>query len=196
VAVAPAPTDSLTTVGPKVVPGGAPVPQLGDGRLWAAPRPALPADVADVLYSGKKPEPADSVVVGRLRAMVDSVNRMIDQEQTEHRLPSWVTDVGGKKFGLDSSGIYVAGVKIPSAVLAALGSALPPGNWGEAMRNRQQAEMSADLLQAARRAATLEEFRKYVREIRQRKQAERDAGRRARGDTLPPPRRDTTGVVP
>jgi len=107
-----------------------------------------------------------------------------------------VTDVGGKKFGLDSSGIYVAGVKIPSAVLAALGSALPPGNWGEAMRNRQQAEMSADLLQAARRAATLEQFRQYVREIRQRKQAERDTGRRARGDTLPPPRPDTTRVVP
>jgi hypothetical protein len=135
------------------------------------------------------------VAVNRLRAIVDSVNRTIDQEQASHRMPSWVTDVGGKKFGMDSSAIYVAGVKIPTAVLAALGGSLPQGNFGEELRNREQAEMREDLLQAARRAETLEEFRRYVHEIRERKQAARDADHRAHGDTLPPTP-DTTALVP
>ena len=41
---------------------------------------------------------------------------------------------------------------------------------------------------------TLQEFRRYVREIRARKQAERDADRRARGDTTGV--RDTVKVLP
>ena len=35
-------------------------------------------------------------------------------------MPSWVTEVAGKKFGLDSKNIYVAGLKIPAVVLALL----------------------------------------------------------------------------
>jgi hypothetical protein len=191
--VAPIPADTSSRGGPAPVPTtGQLVPQLGDGRLWASPRPALPADVASALYNGDTTRPAaDSEAVNRLRVMVDSVNRVIDRQQADRRAPSWVAKVGGKKFGIDSSAIYIAGIKIPAAVLAALGSGLPKGNFGEAQRNHLQAEMSADLLQAARRAETLEEFRHYVHEIRERKQAERDATRRSRGDTL-----GDSGVLP
>src|SRR5579862_6950040 len=66
-AAAPAPTTAPTGVTP------APIPQLGDGRLWAAPRPALPNEVAGALYGGVKGPSADSVVVQRLQAMIDSV---------------------------------------------------------------------------------------------------------------------------
>ena len=185
--------DTTSTVASGAVPAnGSPGPRLGDGRLWPAPRPALPPDVADALYN---PHPADTTVATRLRAMVDSLSHVIDQEQAAHRLPVWTTEVGGKKFGLDSSGIYVAGVKIPTAVLMSLGSSLPQGNFDEALRNREVAEMSRDLVQAARRTATLQEFRQYVREMRQRKQAERDSERRTRGDTLSAAR-DTTRLVP
>ena len=109
---------------------------------------------------------------------------MIDVEQREHRLPSWTTDVTGKKFGIDSSGIYVAGVKIPTPVLAMLGNMLPQGDFDASLRARQLADMRADILQAARRTETLRLFKQYVSELRARKQAERDAERRARGDTL------------
>jgi hypothetical protein len=184
--VAPIPADTSSRGRPTPVPTtGQLVPQLGDGRLWVPARPVLPADVASALYPDDTTRQAgDSEAVGRLRAMVDSVNRVIDRQQADRRAPSWVAKIGGKKFGMDSSSIYLAGVKIPAAVLAALGSGLPKGNFGEGQRNRLQAEMSSDLLQAARRAETLDEFRHYVHEIRERKQAERDATRRARGDTL------------
>jgi hypothetical protein len=155
----------------------------GDGRLWVNPRPALPEDVADAIYEDHAPR--DSMIVLRLRAMVDSLNVIIDSEQREHRPPSWVArGADGKPvWGLDPSGLYVAGIKIPTPALVLLGSLLPPGSWDEAQRQRHLADMRADLMQAAARTENLEQFRRYVRELRARKQAERDAERRQRGDT-------------
>jgi len=172
-------------------------PHLENPLIWVGPRPALPAEVADVLYGHHDPHdliPRDSVVVRRLRAMVDSMNRIIDAEQRQHQKPSWTTEVAGKKFGMDSSSIYVAGLKIPNAVLLALGSMLPPGNYDEGVRDQQLADIRADMVQAARRAQTLQEFRGYVKELRGRKQAERDAARHQRDTTVAMP--DTTRMVP
>ena len=56
-------------------------------------------------------------------------------------------------------------------------------------RARQLQDMRADLLRAADRAQTFRDFRRYVRELRQRKQAERDAERRRQAQ-------DTVRVVP
>src|SRR2546429_5764009 len=66
-------------------------PQVGDGRLWVLPRPALPGEVADALYGEE--EHKDSVAVHRLRAMVDSLNVIIDQEQRARQKPTWTTEV-------------------------------------------------------------------------------------------------------
>jgi hypothetical protein len=180
-------TDTL-----QVLPAPAPVasrpglvlsPGVGDDRLWVNPRPALPGDIADAIY--EEHAPRDSVIVRRLRAMVDSLNVIIDSEQREHRAPSWVArgEDGKPVWGLDPKGLYVAGVKIPTPVLALLGSLLPPGNYDEAVRQRHLADMRADIMQAAARTENLEMFQRYVRELRVRKQAERDAQRRQRGDT-------------
>jgi hypothetical protein len=49
--------------------------------------------------------------------------------------------------------------------------------------------MRADILRAADRAQTLQQFRRYVRELRERKQAERDAEERRRAQ-------DTVKAVP
>jgi hypothetical protein len=171
-----------SSVGPHIVAE----PSLANPLIWVSPRPALPAEVADALYrphDAQEVLPRDTVVMRRLRAMVDSMNRIIDVEQRERRAPSWTADVGGKKFGIDSAGIYIAGVKIPTAVLMALGNMLPQGNFDEAMRARQLSDLRADMVQAARRTQTLQEFRGYVRELRKRKQAEHDAAQRQRGDT-------------
>jgi hypothetical protein len=180
---------SPTNIGPHIVTP----PQVGDGRLWVVPRPALPSDVADALYEPH--EARDTTVVRRLRAMVDSLNVVIDQEQRSHQRPTWTTEVAGQVFGIDSQFIHVAGIKIPTAALALLPISLPQGNYDEQRRARQLDEMREDIMQAARRTETLQLFKQYVKDIRARKQAERDAARRARGDTTGV-KKDTVSAVP
>jgi hypothetical protein len=180
---------SPVSIGPHLVTP----PQVGDGRLWVLPRPALPSEVADALYEPH--EVRDSGVVRRLRAMVDSLNVVIDQEQRSRQRPTWTTEVAGQVFGIDSQFIHVAGIKIPTAALALLPIRLPQGNYDEQRRARQLDEMREDILQAARRTETLQMFKQYVKEIRARKQAERDAARRAKGDTTAV-KRDTVSAVP
>ncbi|MGH7675253.1 MAG: hypothetical protein ACREMV_08270, partial [Gemmatimonadales bacterium] len=166
-----------------------PGPQVGDGRLWVSPRPALPTAVADKLYGDTTGR--DEVVVTRLRAMVDSLNEIIDAEQAAHRIPSWTTNVAGTKFGIDSQFIHVAGIKIPTTLLALLPITLPEGNYAEQQRARQLQEMREDIYFSAQRTATLEEFRRYVRELRARREAERELDRRRREQ-----QRDTVRAVP
>src|SRR6266571_4496091 len=83
------------------------------------------SEVADVLYEPQ--ESRDTTVVHRLRAMVDSLNVVIDQDQRSRQRPVWTTDVAGKVFGIDSQFIHVAGIKIPTAALALLPISLPQG---------------------------------------------------------------------
>ena len=73
--------------------------------------------------------------------------------------------------------------------LALLGNLLPQGNFDESMRARQLQDMRDDLLHAAARAESFQQFRRYVRELRERKQAERDAEQRRRAQ-------DTVKAVP
>jgi hypothetical protein len=177
------------TVVPTGIPGLAGGPRLGDGRLWVDPRPALPAPVAEALYG--EAEHQDSVAVRRLRAMVDSLNVLLDEAQRERQRPTWTTEVAGTTFGVDSQYIHVAGVKIPTTALALLPIRLPQGNYGEMERAEQLAEMREDIMRSAQRTENLRDFRRYVRELRARKQAERDAERRAREQA-----KDTVKVVP
>ncbi len=167
----------------------APAPQVGDGRLWVSPRPGLPAAVADALYGDTTARL--NVAVTRLRAMVDSLNQVLDVIQRERQRPSWT--IGGTpgkpEWGIDSAYIHVAGIKIPTMALALLGNLLPQGNFDESMRARQLQDMRDDLLHAAARAESFQQFRRYVRELRERKQAERDADERRRAQ-------DTVKAVP
>src|SRR2546428_132156 len=168
-------------------------PRVGDGRLWVWPRPALPSEVADALYEPQ--ESRDTTVVRRLRAMVDSLNVFIDQDQRSRQRPVWTTDVAGKVFGIDSQFIHVAGIEIPTAALALLPISLPQGNYDEQRRARPLDEMREDLMQAARPTANPRAFQQDGRGLRARKQAERDAARRARGDTTEA-KADTVSAVP
>lgn len=189
---APSPPDTAPTL-PAYDPNAsriAPAPQVGDGRLWVSPRPGLPAAVADAIYGDTAVQ--HTAAINRLKAMVDTLNQVMDQEQREHRRPSWT--VGGTpekpEWGIDSAYIHIAGIKIPTTVLAGLGYLFKGGgNFDEAMRQRQIDYMRADILQAAARAQSLAQFRRYVRELRERKQAERDADERRRAQ-------DTVKAVP
>ena len=188
---APSPPDTGVTL-PAYDPNAsrvAPTPQVGDGRLWVSPRPGLPAAVADAIYGDTTQR--RTAAIERLKVMVDSLNQVLDQMQRDHQRPKWT--IGGTpdkpQWGIDSAYIHVAGIKIPTMALALLGNLLPQGNFDEDMRARQLNDMRADILLAADRAQTLQQFRRYVRELRERKQAERDAEDRRRAQ-------DTVQAVP
>jgi hypothetical protein len=157
--------------------------------MWVSPRPALPADVADAMYG--EPVDKDTVLVRRLRAMVDSLNIILDSAQRDRQLPTWTTEIAGTKFGIDSQYIHVLGIKIPTAALGLLPIRLPQGNYGEMDRARKLQDLRDDLMRSAQRSATLEDFRRYVKELRKRKDAERDEARREREQA-----QDTVRAVP
>jgi hypothetical protein len=191
VVAAVAPRDTGSTM-PAYDPNAsrvAPAPAVGDGRLWVSPRPGLPMAVAEALYGDTTGR--NQQAIARLKAMVDSLNQVLDQIQRENRRPSWV--VGGTPdkpaWGLDSQFIHIAGIKIPTPALALLGQFLPQGNYDEGLRSRQLQYMREDLMQAAARAQSFQQFRSYVRELRERKQAEREAEERRRAQ-------DTVKAVP
>jgi hypothetical protein len=167
----------------------APAPQVGDGRLWVSPRPGLPLAVAEALYGDTTGR--NQAAMARLKAMVDSLNQVLDQIQRENKAPAWVFGGTPDKpaWGIDPQFIHIAGIKIPTAALALLGNFLPQGNYDEGLRARQLQYMREDLLQAAARAQSFQQFRSYVHELRERKQAERDAEERRRAQ-------DTVKAVP
>ena len=164
-------------------------PAVGDGRLWVSPRPGLPMAVAEALYGDTAGR--NQQAINRLKAMVDSLNQVLDQIQRDNRRPSWT--IGGTPdkptWGIDSQFIHIAGIKIPTPALALLGQFLPQGNFDEGMRARQLQYMREDIMQAAARAQSFQQFRSYVRELRERKQAEREAEERRRAQ-------DTVKAVP
>src|SRR5256885_5058103 len=102
------------SVGPHIVSP----PQVGDGRLWVIPRPALPAEVAGALYETH--EQRDTGVVRRLHSMMDSLNVIIDQEQRARRTPTGTTDVAGEGVGVHSPVTLIARIKIPPVAVPAL----------------------------------------------------------------------------
>lgn len=160
-------------------------PGLADGRLWVRPLPLPPKELAQRL-SQSRAELLDSAVSAIVQGYLDSIAN--DPASKNVGLPSWTTEVAGRKFGIDSKNIYIAGLKIPAAVLALL-----PVGGGNIDQNRaynRLMDLRADLLYAARRAETLEEFKQVIREIRLRKEREREMERNQR--TAPPPETPAT----
>jgi hypothetical protein len=164
---------------------GAPVerigPGLATGRLWVRPLPLPPRELAKRLQPSHI-ELVDSAVTAVIQGYLDSIAREPGADQVQ--LPDWTTRVNGAKFGLDSRNIYIAGLKIPAAVLALL--PIPTGgNQSRALDHAGQ-WIAEDLRRAASRAATLDEFKQAVRELREQKQWEKDMQRAQRelpGDT-------------
>ena len=160
-------------------------PGLAAGRLWVRPLPLPPRELAQRL-SRSRAELVDSAVSVIVQEYLDSIAN--DPASKNVGLPSWTTEVAGRKFGLDSKNIYIAGLKIPAAVLALL-----PVSGGNIDQNRaynRLMDLRSDLLHAARRAETLEEFKEVIREIRMRKEREREMERNQR--TAPPPETPAT----
>ncbi|MGH7508769.1 MAG: hypothetical protein ACREMZ_04805 [Gemmatimonadales bacterium] len=160
-------------------------PGLADGRLWVRPLPLPPKELAQRL-SRSHVELVDSAVTVIVQAYLDSIAN--DPASRNVGLPSWTTEIAGKKFGLDSKNIYIAGLKIPAAVLALL--PIPAGNIDQNRAYNRLMDLRADLQYAAQRAQTMEEFKQIIREIRLRKEREEELERNQR--TAPSP--ETPGI--
>jgi hypothetical protein len=156
-------------------------PGLAEGRLWVRPLPLPPRELAERLSRKKHVELVDSAVTAIVQGYLDSI--AADPSARTAGLPSWTTNVAGTKFGLDSSNIYIAGLKIPAAVLALL--PIPAGNIDQNRAYSHLMEMRADLQQAAQRSQNLQEFKDMIREMRLRKEREEEFERNQR--TAPPP---------
>jgi hypothetical protein len=150
-------------------------PGLGEGRLWVRPLPLPPKELAKRLEKSHV-ELVDSAVTAIVQGYLDSI--ALDPASREVSLPSWTTQVAGKKFGLDSRNIYIAGLKIPSAVLALL--PLPQGNLDQNRAYNHLMELRSDLQQAGRRSENLDEFKVMIRDMRLRKEREREFERNQR----------------
>jgi hypothetical protein len=160
-------------------------PGLAEGRLWVRPLPLPPRELAQRL-SQNRAELVDSAVSAIVQAYLDSIAN--DPASKNVGLPSWTTEVAGKKFGIDSKNIYIAGLKIPAAVLALL--PISTGNIDQNRAYNRLMDLRADLLYAAQRAQTLEEFKQVIREMRLRKEREREFEKNQR--TAPPPETPAT----
>lgn len=162
--------------------GGVPAGRIGaalaSGKLWVRPLPLPPRELAARL-TGDAGEMPDSVVSRVIQVFLDSL--AADPSSRGAQLPSWTTNIAGAKFGLDSKWIHVAGLRIPAALLALL--PIPFG--GNEQRAFDRSEwLYEDLRQASQRSGNLAEFKTTIREIRERKEAEREFERNRR---TPPP---------
>jgi hypothetical protein len=158
-------------------------PEYGNGLLWVRPVPVSPADIARALPRDHFAL-VDSATTAIMQAFLDSIASEPGADRMT--LPSWTANISGKKFGIDSRFIYIAGLKIPAALLALL--PLPQGGVDQSKLLNHLMDYRADIQQAARRADNLDEFKRAIREIRERKQREHDFQRAQR--ELPP--RDST----
>jgi len=153
----------------------------GSGRLWVGPIEAQLGVVGPSENESTHAARVDSAVRAKLFAFIDTIPP--DSFATPEVRP-WVTEINGQKWGMDGSWIYLGGLKLPSILLALL--PMPQGNYQQAREAQELARIREQILQAAWQAQTNADFRRYVKEIRERKDRERAlSGRSVRRDTIP-----------
>lgn len=159
-------------------------PRYGDGRLWVRVTDVLNGNLPAKREAKEMPNHVarvDSALAEKIRTYMDTVP---PDSFSVRQAPKWTTEIAGQTWGIDGKWIYLGPIKLPTAVLALL--PLPSGNYELAQRNAQLQRMREDLMQAAFRAQSAVEFKRYVKELRERKEAEHQ-------QRIPP---DTTQKAP
>jgi hypothetical protein len=155
-------------------------PRYGDGRVWVR------STEAELGVVGPSPDARthvariDSAIRERVKAYIDTMPR---DSFALPAPPRWTTEIDGNTWGMDGSWIYLGDFKIPTALLALL--PLPQGNYERARDAASLQQMREEIIEAARRAETASDFRRYVGEVRKRRDAERER-EKARRDTVIP----------
>jgi hypothetical protein len=150
-------------------------PSLGAGKLWVRPLPLAPRELAQRL-SRSHYELVDSAVSEIVQAYIDSI--MKAPVPFDARPPSWTTQIAGKTFGIDSKNIYLGGLKIPTAILALL--PIPQVSNIDLRYAQRMKDIQADLQYAAQRAQTMEEFKKAIKDVREKRSRELEFERNQR----------------
>jgi len=153
----------------------------GSGRLWVGPIEAQLGVVGPSENQSTHAARVDSAVRAKLLAFIDTIPA--DSFATPEVRP-WVTEINGQKWGIDGSWVYLGGLKLPAILLALL--PLPQGNYQQAREAQELARIREQIIQAAWQSQTNADFRRFVKEIRERKDAERRlSGRPVGRDTIP-----------
>jgi hypothetical protein len=146
-------------------------PAFGSGKLWVRPLPLSAREMAAAVTGKSKADIADSVVAVIVQRYLDEL--AAEQADPANRAPSWVANLGGQKIGVDPKWVYLGPIRLPTILLGLL-PINAQGNPTQAEMNKRFAAMREDLFYAARRAATLEEFKRNVAILREQKQYEYD----------------------
>ena len=154
-------------------------PEYGEGRVWVRTAEAELGVVGASPDLRTHAERVQAAVRDRIKAYIDTMPR---DSFALPPPPRWTTEVGEDTWGMDGTWIYLGDFKIPTALLALL--PMPQGNYDAAQDAAELQRMRDEILDAARRSESAAEFRRYVEELRKRKQAERDAAKAKRDTTV------------
>lgn len=141
-------------------------PTYADPRVWVAAPPLETALKTDE-------QRMDSAVAARVKSHNDSLvaNRYVPNK---FERGDWTVDGPGGKFGVDQQFIRLGKFSIPTALLSLLPiNAAPTAAAREMQQNPALALHRAEIPYQAERAITHEEFRKAVKQLRERKDRER-----------------------
>jgi len=156
------------------VVGSAPVIGVsrGTGNLWVAPLEGRLGVVGPSPDLATHAARVDSAVKAIVLAYIDSMPA--DSFATPPMASPWVTETeDGKTWGVDRSWIYLGDFKLPSVLLALL--PLPQGNIDLARGEAELMRIREEIMTAARQAQANADIKRYIKEIRERKDAEREA---------------------
>ncbi len=171
--ISPVPPGVPTNLGPTTGPavgGQGPTkgvqPTYVDPRVWVAAPPLEPAPKTDE-------ERLDSAVFARVKAHNDS---LVANRYTPNKFErgDWTVERGGGKYGIDPQFIRLGKFSIPTALLALLPlNGAPGASARELQQNPALALHRGEIPYQAQRAITHEEFRRAVKQLRERKDRER-----------------------
>ncbi|WP_461412503.1 hypothetical protein [Gemmatimonas sp.] len=170
-------------------------PGYNDERVWRGPVGQGGGGGTGVA-SGDRADKLDSIMAGMLTAArdsLDSLNRAQGRGQYGRAPGDWTkTDKSGNKWGWDQQGIRLGKVMIPNALLGLLplNAATAAGmsaNPSAMQREARLAAGRADILRMSERSMGEAEFKRIVKEMDKRRDAERRERLRAPSATLAAP---------
>ncbi len=141
-------------------------PAYSEPRIWVE----APLVVAPALEGEAK---LDSAVAATIYAFRDSMAANTYQPNKFERQDWTYTTKDGKKYGIDKQFIRLGKVSIPTALLGLLPLNQVQGNPIAMDRERRLAAMRSEIIEQAQMAMNEEEFRRTVKQIRERKERER-----------------------
>jgi hypothetical protein len=165
---APVTVDTTTRVTGPLRGGNGPTrgvqPNYDDPRVWTSD--------ATFYYAPKTAEERlDSAVLAGLMRHMDSVATNAYTPNKFER-GDWTVGKGDTKYGIDQQYIHIGRFRIPTAILALLPTPYMQANPIAMDRDRNAAWMHADILTHAQAQMNEDQFRKAVRDIRDRKERE------------------------